>query len=125
MCLKLSNPRQLKPKHLTKNDKCRAAKLRLLRIEVLAREENLAVPQTTVADLANDMKLIKDASLSAYGASLIQRLQGISPGPAILALWRSFAWDSLGAPIHNFKLSAASIINAEHQLLTRLRNQSF
>ena len=63
------------------------------------------------------------ASLSAYGSALLDRLKGISDGPAVLALWRDIAWTSSGSPNRNFKLKAKDILNAEQTLIKTLSEQ--
>jgi hypothetical protein len=124
ICRSLSHPQYLKPKSLTKHDKARAAKLRARRVETLALEENLSITAEAIANLAESERTRRDTSLSAYGASLLDRLQGFSAEPAVLALWRDIAWDRRGAPLRNFKLKAADILNAEQRLLAILTEKS-
>lgn len=123
-CLYLAAPQHLKPKSLTKVDKERATKLRLRRLEMLAREEGLSFDGARLQEALRDEKLQIAASLSAYGAALLDRLKGISEGPAVLALWRHFAWNCNGNPIRNFKLQASNILQAEQSLLSALRVQA-
>ncbi len=123
-CLYLAAPQYLKPKSLTRADKERAIKLRVRRLEVLAREEGLPFDESRLHEVLVDEKLLIAASLSAYGTELLDRLKGISEGPAVLALWRHFAWNRNGSPIRNFKLQASNILQAEQSLLSVLRVQA-
>ena len=54
-------------------------------------------------------------ALLAYGQQLIERTQGRSVGPAVLALWREIAWTTT-APRKNFVLHAEDIVRAEESL---------
>jgi hypothetical protein len=47
---------------------------------------------------------------------LLSRIKGISAGPAVLALWRGFAWTKQGSPKNDFKLSTEMIIDSEVRL---------
>ena len=60
------------------------------------------------------------SALHAYGYDLIQRLNAIANGPAVLALWRRFAWNTTGSPKPRFRLNSRMIIDAESQLRTLL-----
>ena len=42
----------------------------------------------------------------------MHRLEGMSEGPATLALWRTFAWTKEGSPKKDFQLSADLIMEA-------------
>ncbi len=88
----------------------------------LAAQQRVYVGNDESEELLNDRHVFEDASLVAYGYDLLQRAKGIANGPAVLALWRGFAWNELGAPKKGFRLSAMSIIEAEGRLLTLLQN---
>ena len=124
MCRRLANPQHLKAKSLTKADKNRAAKLRVRRMEMLALEEGLPFVEAVVRESLQDVATQHSASLSAYGSALLDRLNGYSDGPAVLALWRDFAWTPSGAPNRKFKLKAADILQAEQKLINILRERS-
>ena len=124
MCRRLANPQHLKAKSLTKADTNRAAKLRVRRMEMLALEEGLPFVEAVVRESLQDVATQHSASLSAYGSALLDRLNGYSDGPAVLALWRDFAWTPSGAPNRKFKLKAADILQAEQKLINILRERS-
>jgi len=73
-----------------------------------------------VTNIAEGGGTRREASLSTYAANLLDRLNGFSAEPAILALWRDFAWDPQRAPLRNFKLKTADILTAEQRLLAIL-----
>lgn len=123
MCRRLANPQRLKAKSLTKEDKNRAAKLRVRRMEMLAREEGLPLFELSVRESLQDEAVLRCASLSAYGSALLDRLKGISDGPAVLALWRDIAWTPNGSPNRKFKLKAQDILIAEQTLIKTLHEQ--
>ena len=124
MCRRLANPQHLKAKSLTKVDKNRAAKLRVRRIEMLALEEGLPFNELLVHESLQDAEFRHSASLAAYGSELLERLNGFSDGPAVLALWRDFAWTAAGAPNRQFKLKAELIHQAEQKLTHIVREHS-
>lgn len=123
-CARLADPQYLKPKTVTRAHKDRASRLRLRRLEMLARGEGLPSFEPRLLEALHDETVKHDASLSAYGAALLDRVNGISDGPAVLALWRSFAWTRNGSPIHNFKLKAQDILQAEQNLIRMLREHA-
>ncbi len=119
-CLRLVESRNLIPKTLTSQDKKRAAKLRLRRLEELALEAGTGFDEDQAHSILEIESNRLDASRSAYASALLERLHGFSDGPAVLALWRDFAWNRSGAPIHDFKLRANDILEAESRLLSLL-----
>lgn len=119
-CLRLVESRNLIPKTLTPQDKKRAAKLRLRRLEELALEAGAGFNENRASSILEVESQRLDASRSAYACALIERLHGFSDGPSVLALWRDFAWNRSGAPIHDFKLHANDIREAEIRLLSLL-----
>lgn len=123
-CVRLARAQHLKPKSLAREDKERASKLRVRRMEMLARDEGLPSFELRIKESLNDESLRLQASLSAYGDALLDRLKGISDGPAVLALWRDFAWTPAGAPNRRFKLQARQILEAEQKLLGVLQNHA-
>jgi hypothetical protein len=115
-CLRLVESRNLIPKSLDSHDKKRAAKLRLRRLEELSIESGLVFNEDRARSILGIESQRVDASMSAYAFALLERLRGFSDGPAVLALWRDFAWNRSGAPIHQFKLRANDILEAEIRL---------
>ena len=51
-----------------------------------------------------------------------EREKGIAEGPAVLALWRSFAWNEAGSPKDGFRLKAELITASEKRLVALLQN---
>jgi hypothetical protein len=118
--MKLANPQYLRAKSLSKSDKKRAAKLCLRRMEMLALEEGLVITSTCLEQLINDSETNRLSAVSTYGWTLLERIKGISDGPAVLALWMQIAWSPHGSPIKNFELTTQDIINAENFLVSRM-----
>jgi hypothetical protein len=88
----------------------------------LAAQQRLDVGKEKIAELLHDRRVFEDASLVAYGYDLLRREKGIASGPAVLALWRGFAWNESGSPKHGFRLKAQSIVDAERRLVELLRH---
>lgn len=123
ICRRLADPRHLRPKSLSKADKERAIKLRVRRMEMLAREDGIPSFEIRIKASLEDEEVKRLASFAAYGAALLDRTKGISGEPAVLALWRDIAWKKSGSPDPNFKLEARRILQAEQHLLSILRDQ--
>lgn len=122
MCSWLVDAPNLKTKKLTSADKRRAQKMRANALLNLAAEHRLNLREQTIAELLDERHTFEDASLLAYGYDLLQREKGIANGPAILALWRGFAWNESGSPRQGFRLHATTIVDAESRLVTLLQN---
>ena len=118
-CCRVVKASHLVPKSVDARDKSRAAKLRLRRVEALALEEGLHWPSDDAEALVTGSTR-RDASLSAYGTSLLERLKGVSSGFGVLALWREIAWRN-GSPDHRFKLKHHDIVAAECRLLAAMQ----
>jgi hypothetical protein len=121
MCSWLVEAPNLKAKKLTPTDKRRAQTMRTNAIMNLVAQQRLDVAEDRIEELLNDRQVFEDASLVAYGYDLLRREQGIASGPAVLALWRGFAWNEYGSPKQGFRLKAESILDAENRLLELLR----
>lgn len=121
MCSWLVDAPSLKTKKLQPADKRRAQKLRLNALLNLAAEHRLNVGEDAIAEFLNERQASEDASLLAYGFDLRQRETGIAEGPAVLALWRGFAWNESGSPKSGFRLKAKLIVEAENRLLALLQ----
>jgi hypothetical protein len=102
MCSWLVDAPHLKTKKLTPTDKHRAQTMRINAIMNLAAQHRLDVGEGRIQELLNDRQVFEDASLVAYGYDLLRRANGIATGPAVLALWRGFAWNASGRPSQVF-----------------------
>ena len=122
MCSWLVDAPNLKPKKLTTADKRRANKMRANAVSQLAIDNSVAVSANSISELLDDTNIHSQLSLLAYGHDLLQRLNGIANGPAVLSLWRGFAWNENGSPKPKFQLKADMIMDAESQVLAVLKN---
>ena len=118
MCSWMIDAPHLKTKTLSTADKKRAVKMQQHAVIQLGIDIG-AKPNEVLAE-----KIVSEngepSALIAYGHDLIQRLHGIANGPAVLALWRRFAWNSSGSPKPKFRLSTKMMLDAESQLRTLL-----
>jgi len=121
-CCRIVESRNLRTKTLSAQDKKRATKLRLRRLEELALESGIVFREEVAHSILGTETNRLDTSISAYASALLERIKGFSEGPAVLALWRDFAWHRSGAPIRNFKLHAKQILDAETRLVTLLKS---
>lgn len=110
----------LQPKKLGGREKEKARLLKRAFLERLAGEAGLRVQPEVIERLLDDVGASQRAALGAYGDELLRRMEGRASGPAVLALWREFAWSPEGSPIKGFKLEAGMIKEAEKQALADL-----
>lgn len=121
MCSWLIDAPRLKTKKLHASDKRRAENIKVDAVASIAAEHRLIFSDSSIAELLKSPEISEDASLVAYGYDLLQRAKGIANGPAVLALWRGFAWNRSGSPKHGYRLRADSMIEAEQRLLTAIK----
>ena len=114
MCSWMINAPNLKTKSLSSTDKKRAMKMQTRSILQLGIDICATVDESLAEEIASTYG--EQTALLAYGHDLIQRLDGIANGPAVLALWRRFAWDSSGSPKSKFRLSTQMILDSESEL---------
>ena len=122
ICSWLVEAPHLKAKKLTAGDKRRAQTMRINVLMNLAAQYRLGAGEGGIQELLDARQVFEDASLVAYGYDLLQREKGIANGPAVLALWRGFAWNESGSPKQGFRLKAEMIVDAENRLLALLQN---
>ena len=116
MCSWLIDAPNLKPKKLTTRDKRRAMNMRVAAIKQLALDTKISLTDAQIEDLLAERLNKEDSALVAYANDLLVRQKGIATGPAVLSLWRGFAWDESGSPKPKFKLTSDAILDAEQRL---------
>ncbi len=121
ICSWLVRAPNLVAKKLRPRDKSRARKLRVQAIERLAAGHEISVTGEQINALLEERETFEEVSMLAYAYDLLQREKGIANGPAVLALWRGFAWTEAGSPKHRFKLTGKQLVEVEQRLLERLR----
>ena len=116
MCSWLVDAPNLKTKKLTPSDKRRARNLKRATIHNIAAEHDVVLTEENINAMADDPSLREVVSLVTYGYDLLRRMKGIATGPAVLALWRGFAWLETGSPRHGFQLEVDAILDGEKKL---------
>ena len=114
MCSWMIDAPNLKTKSLSTADKKRALRMQIHSVLQLGIDTGAKLDESRAEAIVSDNG--EATALLAYGHDLIQRLDAIANGPAVLALWRRFAWKSSGSPKPNFRLSTKMILNAESEL---------
>jgi hypothetical protein len=120
-CSTLVKAPHLQTKKLSKKIKQRARRLMADRVQQLALESGINLAAEVAERIATADQTRRAAGYSAYGLSLIKRLDGLSDGPSILALWREIAWTGAGSPIPRFELNYQDFQTAENDLVRVLR----
>lgn len=123
MCSWMVRVPHLRPKRIGRAERRRARGLERDALRALADRLGARVPDDRLEALLDDPALREPRALLAYAVNLLQRLEGISVGPATLALWRGFAWTAKGSPRKGFRLEAAAILEAQDGLARRLVGQ--
>jgi len=104
----------MRAKKVLHRDKKRALRLMEERLGQLASEEGVRALATASLDHS---PFRRQAAYSTYGYWLLQRLEGISDGVSILALWREIAYEPTGSPIKGFTLRVEDFVAAEESLV--------
>jgi hypothetical protein len=110
----------LRTKKLRPKDKQRARELKENYLVSLAADNHVDTDTEKIDGLLTNPELSIDAALATYGEQLLARCRGVRSSPAVLALWREFAWTRAGSPNHKFRLRAQDIIKAEQKLTAAL-----
>jgi len=111
----------LRTKRLTRSDKERALHLELEYVNRLAKDEGSALLAERVSTIAQDPEMKESLAMAAYGDHLLRRVHGRGDGPAVLALWRQFAWKPEGSPKKGFKLRPQAIVDSENRVVAYLK----
>ncbi|HEY6039253.1 MAG TPA: hypothetical protein VIV58_33450, partial [Kofleriaceae bacterium] len=111
---------RLKPKTLRPQDRRRGHALQVRAIKELALARDLIASEEAAEAMLAERRYREAAGLVAYARELEHRLDGVTVGPATLALWRSFAWDETGAPKPRFVLTAKMVLAGESALVAAL-----
>jgi hypothetical protein len=122
MCSYLINAPHLQPKKLTKKDKKRAQKLKEQYLEKLSLSLNIQPNSDQIQILVGNKELKEDIAILTYSEELLMRIKGHTEGPALLALWREFAWNMQGSPKKNFKLVVKNILAFEKKIENVIKN---
>lgn len=119
-CRRLVTASHLKARKVGQPEKARARALKQQYLEDLACELGKTVTESTAHALIEAADTAQAVALSTYGTSLVRRCHGDPGEPALLALWREFAWTLGGSPRRDFRLAAEAILDAEQVVVEHL-----
>ncbi|HMQ10939.1 MAG TPA: hypothetical protein PKC21_02285 [Oligoflexia bacterium] len=122
MCSYLVNVSHLKTKKISKAEKNRAKKIKHHTLIQLCLNNNLDIADETISQIVESKDCSEDLAILAYVGQLIDRAKGISNGPAVLCLYREFAWKNSG-PKKNFTFNASLVHKATNDLLIQVRSR--
>jgi hypothetical protein len=103
----------LQPKKVSTRDKARARRLQADLLMERAMKNGRTLSEDQALRIVDDEELGEAAALLTYADELIRRMKGLYEGPAVLALWRRFAWNREGSPKKNFRLTIDAIRKAD------------
>jgi len=106
----------LKPKKPTGVDRRKADALVTDALQALAAEDAVSLSNSEARKIAHDPAFREDLARIAWAQALMRRLAGQSDGPAVLVLWRIFAWTRSGSPIKNYEPTAEEFIASANSL---------
>ncbi len=122
-CTFFINVKAFKLRNPNKKAKEEAQRLKARYIENLFQETDIhQIPSNIEEWISKYPELDKKISLATYGRELIRRSKFTSQGVGILVLWREIAWKDNHLD-RNFKLSVKAIIEAESEILEKLKNR--
>ena len=113
LCTRLVAASHLRPKKVLPADKRRARALKFDHVTALAAERGKAVDDATVDALIDGEELGRCIAMATWAEHLLRRSRGDNDGPAVLALWREFAWKPEGSPDPEFEPDARVLFDAE------------
>jgi hypothetical protein len=117
MCIAFASSSHLRLKKLTSEDKKRAKKLKINYLKKLALHCEKSLDDNLAREIAENPNYKETLAMATYADQLIQRVRGHIEGPALLALWREFAWDVKGSPKKHFDLNESDILKCEQDLI--------
>jgi hypothetical protein len=131
-CSYLVSADHLKVRKLTKKAQKESVALKRLYLKTLCDELGLSLSASVTESAMDDPELSNLISLASYAHELIRRTKFASQGEGVLVLWREIAWErgpQKGKPGHSFQrpkkgfhLSAEKIVDAEKQIIARIRS---
>ena len=123
MCSWMIDAPNLKAKKPTPADKRRARSMMKAAVQNIAAAQGTTLTDDNADAMLDDPDTKEAAALVAYAADLLNRVNGLATGPAVLVLWRQFAWTRDGSPKKQFKLSTELILEKEKQLCEKVQKQ--
>lgn len=123
-CTYLGPGSHLKTKKVSTADKKLASKLCFHFMKQLLIDYKLAISDNRVNELLSADNVLREAAMCAYICDVEKRSQGGKVGTESLALWRKFAWNNAGSPIHDFVLNTDDVLNAQSDLIGILTKES-
>ena len=115
---------RLQPKKLKPADKKRAQTMIADTLRRMASQHELEISDRKYDEVLANPDLREALAMTTYGYDLLRRAQGAPSGPAVLHLWRSFAWVLGGGPKKKFRLNAVDICAAEQQIFQALSDDA-
>lgn len=98
-----------------REDRTQADKLQLLCLEALAESEGVPLSVELRRSVLADPLLAQDLAHLSYAFELRRRSEYASQGTAVLAIWRSIAWEN-GRLRKSFALAPGRILEAQSRL---------
>lgn len=115
-CSYLAAAPNLQPQKLGSIDKHRARLLEAAYLKSVAERRGAALTDAECDALLAKPELREPLAMATYARELVRRMNGEPTGAEVLALWRWFAWTATGAPKRDFRLDAAMLIEAQHEI---------
>jgi hypothetical protein len=115
-CSAMVSGSHLQAKKVTQRDKKRAHALRVEAVLQRALDKGLGTSSEAAKEIADRPDLAEESAILAYTAELVRRMNGHFEGPAVLALWRRFAWSRTGSPKKDYRLTTQAVLKAANRI---------
>jgi hypothetical protein len=106
----------LRPMQVSKRDKTRARRLQADLLLERALKNGRTLSDDRALRIVDDEHLGEAAAMVTYAEELIRRMKGLYEGPAVLALWRRFAWTREGSPKKDYRLTIDAVRDAQARI---------
>lgn len=120
LCLRMVAAPNLRAKKLRSSDQQRADELVADHIGALGGDAGAALTTEDCGALAAREDLRESLALSTWAEHLVRRIAGDADGPALLALWRRFAWTRTGAPKANYAVTSGDVERSRTTILAAI-----
>ncbi len=115
-CSAMVSASHLRAKKVTLRDKRRSHRLQMEAVLQLALDKGVKLSREGAKEISERADLAEDSAILAYSVELLRRMNGQFEGPAVLALWRRFAWSRAGSPRKDFRLTIEAVRKAEDRI---------
>jgi len=121
LCTYVAKGPHLKTRKPTPADRKKALRLSMNCLMQMALESGHSLSEERARKLATRPELREVVAWVTYGGQLLRRAEGHAEGPAVLVLWRQFAWSRRRPYRKESLLNVSDILEAERLLVRHIK----